>query len=1071
MRAPQVSIGKITPPELPEVVLRRHLFELLDDKRHYRVTWISSLAGSGKTTLIASYLYNSNIPCLWYQLDKGDDDIATFFYYLGIAAAKIAPQNRELMPTFTPQYLPGVSMFARRFFENLCCQLVAPFYIVFDNYHEIPPESSFHEVFKSGLAGISPDIHVIILSRTTPPQAFAGLFANKVIRIIGPKKLTLSLEESRELIQIETGEKLPPDVMKHVYEKTRGWAAGLVLMGSSVEKGNIHSFPAEEFIPESIFGYFASELFDKMNENFKDFLLKTAFLPRMTVSIARRLTGMNDASKILSFLNSNHLFTGTFPAPVREYEYHPLFREFLKSKANNRFHQEEVRLLKEKSAILLQAAGHFEDAVELFSESEDYENLITVVLDQATQLVSQGRHKTLEQWILKIPEEIVQKEPWLLYWLGVSCLHLIASDARKYLEKALKLFKLQDDITGLCLAWASIIESITFEWNDFTELDPWLDWFDKHILPSLTFPSAEIEVRVSLSRLSGLIIRRPNHPDLPLLLEETLTKSREIGNVALYMQTVSWALTYYAWIGDFAKTDVIYKESQKLARSLKGSPPMVIHRKWLEISIAICNMTEIDSALDKISDALALIKEMGLYFWEHLFLMPAIFISFVSGDLSAAETLLNRFQAILHIKHYHIFSIYHHFRSLYNLHTGNIVQAKAEAESAVKVGDETGYLLPALICRFQLSYALFELGQIEKSKKEIYEVHDAATSLKSRILEFMSLLLMAKIELERGDERKGLHLLDKAMSLGQRQGLFTMAWWWYSPAIARLCAKALAENFEPEYVKRFIRLNRLPPCSVESFDLENWPWALRIRSLDTFQILKDDQPISFTRKAQKMPLKLLKVLVAHGGTEVHMDKIIDALWYDTDGDMANNAFSTTLNRLRKLIGTKDIISLKDGKLTLDSNYCELDIWTFEQALEKAKRLMNQGLKREAISLYKKAINTYKSHFLASEPEEPWMIPMRERLKTKFTAAIRTAAEFFEENNAPEDALSYYEKGLDVDPLQEIFYQRMMLLYQKLGFKVEALKVYKRCEETLKRMLETEPSHETSTIYRQIIESD
>ncbi|RLB04862.1 MAG: hypothetical protein DRG59_09715, partial [Deltaproteobacteria bacterium] len=42
---------------------------------------------------------------------------------------------------------------------------------------------------------------------------------------------------------------------------------------------------------------------------------------------------------------------------------------------------------------------------------------------------------------------------------------------------------------------------------------------------------------------------------------------------------------------------------------------------------------------------------------------------------------------------------------------------------------------------------------------------------------------------------------------------------------------------------------------------------------------------------------------------------------------------------------------------------------------------------------------------------------------------------------------------------------------KLGFKVEALKVYKRCEETLKRMLETEPSHETSTIYRQIIESN
>ena len=82
MRNKQTSITKITPPALPKVVLRKRLFRLLDKKQHYQVTWVSGVAGSGKTTLAASYLNNGNFPCLWYQMDEGDGDIATFFYYL-----------------------------------------------------------------------------------------------------------------------------------------------------------------------------------------------------------------------------------------------------------------------------------------------------------------------------------------------------------------------------------------------------------------------------------------------------------------------------------------------------------------------------------------------------------------------------------------------------------------------------------------------------------------------------------------------------------------------------------------------------------------------------------------------------------------------------------------------------------------------------------------------------------------------------------------------------------------------------------------------------------------------------
>ena len=75
------SLAKITPPRVHDVYLRERLFKELDAARKHPIIWISAPAGSGKTTLVASYLQQHKIDPLWYQVDAGDSDIASFFYY------------------------------------------------------------------------------------------------------------------------------------------------------------------------------------------------------------------------------------------------------------------------------------------------------------------------------------------------------------------------------------------------------------------------------------------------------------------------------------------------------------------------------------------------------------------------------------------------------------------------------------------------------------------------------------------------------------------------------------------------------------------------------------------------------------------------------------------------------------------------------------------------------------------------------------------------------------------------------------------------------------------------------
>ena len=84
----------------------------------------------GKTALVSGYIASRRLPCLWYKVDEADADLSTFFYYLGLAAAKAAPRKRNRLPLLTPERIPGLSVFARRYFEDLSSRLPVPSLLV-----------------------------------------------------------------------------------------------------------------------------------------------------------------------------------------------------------------------------------------------------------------------------------------------------------------------------------------------------------------------------------------------------------------------------------------------------------------------------------------------------------------------------------------------------------------------------------------------------------------------------------------------------------------------------------------------------------------------------------------------------------------------------------------------------------------------------------------------------------------------------------------------------------------------------------------------------------------------------
>jgi predicted ATPase/DNA-binding SARP family transcriptional activator len=241
---------------------------------------------------------------------------------------------------------------------------------------------------------------------------------------------------------------------------------------------------------------------------------------------------------------------------------------------------------------------------------------------------------------------------------------------------------------------------------------------------------------------------------------------------------------------------------------------------------------------------------------------------------------------------------------------------------------------------------------------------------------------------------------------------------------------------------------------------------LRVLALGPLQVFVGDEAIDTTVWGSARPRELLVYLLMHpdGRTK---EQVGLAFWPEASTAQLRNSFHVTLHRLRKALRNPDWITLTNDRYRVDpAVIAEFDVAEFEREVVVARRALKRREEGAAAAL-ERTVARFRGDFLDGEPAGDWHLEHRDRQQRLFVDSLMELGERHAEEGRNAKAADAYRRVLARDDLNEDATRALMRCYAKAGERAQALRLYQRFAERLRKELDAEPEEETQELLEEI----
>ena len=392
---PVLLESKLRPPPVRAGLIPRvRLDAMLEAGTRSRLCLIDAPAGSGKTTLLAQWCLagQASRRVAWVSLDESDDDPVRFWVYIIEAFRVVAPGFGEA-PLGLLQGAGSADVLTQTVLPQLLNELAADgdeLLLMLDDYHLISG-STCHHTLAFFIDNLPANVHMVLSTRADPPLPLARLRASGELTELRIADLGFTDAEADHLLRDAMGLELTPQAVARLWERTEGWAAGLVLAGLSLRgradpEPFIASFEAGH---RHVVDYLGSEVLASQPEPLRTFMVRTSVLQRLSAPLCDAVLETEGSGELLA-------------------EQDP----------------ELVPALHRRAAAWYQDADDVEAAIHHAAAGGEFAQAGALIARSWLPYARRGRIATVQRWLDGLPDAFIMTNPpiaILAAWVGGLC--------------------------------------------------------------------------------------------------------------------------------------------------------------------------------------------------------------------------------------------------------------------------------------------------------------------------------------------------------------------------------------------------------------------------------------------------------------------------------------------------------------------------------------------------------------------------------------------------------------------------------------------------------------------------
>jgi LuxR family maltose regulon positive regulatory protein len=315
-------------PSLPDgFVERPRLHDMFQLGAEGPLTLVSAPAGSGKTVSVASWVHGRPQPgpVVWVSLDEAD--LAS-----GGLWPVVVEGLRRMRIEVTGRGPAAGAGAGRAFLTSVGAQLAAhpeTVLLVLDCDGSLSRDDAVSLDFV--LRRADGRLRLVLLTRADPLLPLHRYRLADTVVEIRMSDLAFTPDEAAELLA-HRGVQLDEPTTTFVTNRTKGWAAGLILTAMSLGHRSDQREAAHELTGDTgaVAEYLLAEVLDAQSPAARELLLNTSVVDVLRPGLVTVLGGPQ-AQRAFSFLVHGNALIDEVPDSPSCYRYHPLFRELLRA--------------------------------------------------------------------------------------------------------------------------------------------------------------------------------------------------------------------------------------------------------------------------------------------------------------------------------------------------------------------------------------------------------------------------------------------------------------------------------------------------------------------------------------------------------------------------------------------------------------------------------------------------------------------------------------------------------------------------------------------------------------------